>query len=209
MNPEHWRPRGQGSRAPSLNESGGEERRELLQLLREEGNRTSTALETIAKLANTVCQLSSPAVQHTVLQPAESQLNTPLPAAPSARPVESAAIAPRCQRPSIPPTDTQAYPLVVLSYQTEQEKFMHQLVAALDAAGIPSVDGTKTPPGHDWRRFYFPALSRAKVYVPILSQNWVLSRACEDEVPNSHSITMLLLFDVSINPLPSGDVRLG
>ena len=90
---------------------------------------------------------------------------------------------------------------IVLSYQSDQEEFLHRVVACLDEAGIASIDGTKVPrstlaaicgayccprhiqvpAGYDWRRFYFPALSRAELYLPILSGGFVLSQACEDE----------------------------
>lgn len=37
------------------------------------------------------------------------------------------------------------------------------------------------PPGVDWRRFFFPALVKATVFVPIVSQSFFFSKACEDE----------------------------
>ena len=58
---------------------------------------------------------------------------------------------------------------------------LSQVVAALNEAGIASIDGTHVPPGKDWRRFFFTALSKAKVFVPILSQDFFFSKACEDE----------------------------
>ena len=59
---------------------------------------------------------------------------------------------------------------------------MHKLVEQLAFRGIETIDGSRVPPGQDWRRFFFPALSRALVFVPILSQSFLFSKACEDEV---------------------------
>jgi len=70
---------------------------------------------------------------------------------------------------------------VVLSYQTAQIGLLKRVVAALDEAGIASLDGTHVPPGTDWRRFFFPALSKATVFVPILSREFFFSKGCEDE----------------------------
>ena len=39
---------------------------------------------------------------------------------------------------------------VVISYQSAQTSFMLRVVAALEARGIRTVDGTRVPPGMDW-----------------------------------------------------------
>eukprot|EP00656_Telonema_subtile_P039414 TRINITY_DN44521_c0_g1_i1.p1 TRINITY_DN44521_c0_g1~~TRINITY_DN44521_c0_g1_i1.p1 ORF type:complete len:217 (+),score=52.78 TRINITY_DN44521_c0_g1_i1:99-749(+) len=59
---------------------------------------------------------------------------------------------------------------------------MNKLVHALSELGISTVDGSRVPSGMDWRRFFFPSLSRAVVFVPILSDSFLLSAACEDEI---------------------------
>ena len=72
-----------------------------------------------------------------------------------------------------------SHPPVVFSYSTPQEGLMIRVREALFQAGIESVDGTCVPPGQDWRRFYFPALARADVLIPILSADFLMSGSCE------------------------------
>jgi hypothetical protein len=71
------------------------------------------------------------------------------------------------------------YPPVVISYQSAQFELMVRLRDRLEAIGIQTIDGSRTPAGKDWRKFYFTALSRATVFLPILSDNYLASRACE------------------------------
>ena len=110
------------------------EREQMLALLREEGERTRVALDTIAQLARTVCQLST------------NQSNGQQPVQELAPPQELDPVATN-HPPPLDRTISESPALVVISYQTAQLGFMKQLVRALDAAGIASVDGTKTPPG--------------------------------------------------------------
>ena len=52
----------------------------------------------------------------------------------------------------------------------------------MSQAGFLCADGSRVAPGKDWRHYYFPALSAAVVYLPILSDTFLFSRACEDEM---------------------------
>jgi hypothetical protein len=52
----------------------------------------------------------------------------------------------------------------------------------LNNKGIDTLDGTQVPPGTDWRKFYFPALKKATILLPVLSANFMFSRACETEI---------------------------
>jgi len=70
---------------------------------------------------------------------------------------------------------------VIMSYNTKNYAFMVQLRTALRARGFSTTDGSEVPPGKDWRRYYFPALCRAKIFMPILSDTFLFSTACEDE----------------------------
>jgi len=67
-------------------------------------------------------------------------------------------------KPPKPPSPGREYrQQVVISHQTEMRPLLLRIVGALNKAGIRTVDGTRVPPGEDWRRFFFPALSKAKV----------------------------------------------
>ena len=78
-----------------------------------------------------------------------------------------------------------SYPPVVISYQSNNFEFMVRLRDRLEDVGIETIDGSRTPAGKDWRKFYFTALSRATIFLPILSENYLGSRACEDGVSNA------------------------
>jgi len=53
---------------------------------------------------------------------------------------------------------------------------------AIEAAGFPCIDGSRIPGGKDWRKVFYPALNNAVVYIPILSDTFLFSQACEDEI---------------------------
>ena len=72
--------------------------------------------------------------------------------------------------------------MVVISYQSAQFELMVKLRERLASAGIETIDGARTPAGKDWRKFYFTALSRAVIFMPILSDTYLFSKACEDEM---------------------------
>lgn len=71
---------------------------------------------------------------------------------------------------------------VVFSYQSKHKEFLFRLRDWLNAHGVPTVDGTQVPAGEDWRRFYFPKLHHAKILLPLMSESFLFSRACEDEI---------------------------
>ena len=73
-------------------------------------------------------------------------------------------------------------PQVIFSYQSQNVAFLTKLREWLNSKGIDTVDGTQTPPGGDWRHFYFGALRKGSILLPILSKSFVYSRACESEL---------------------------
>eukprot|EP00658_Telonema_sp_P-2_P046595 TRINITY_DN3483_c0_g1_i6.p1 TRINITY_DN3483_c0_g1~~TRINITY_DN3483_c0_g1_i6.p1 ORF type:complete len:746 (-),score=171.31 TRINITY_DN3483_c0_g1_i6:244-2481(-) len=57
-----------------------------------------------------------------------------------------------------------------------------RLVGYLNEHNIATVDGTQVGAGEDWRRFYFSALRKADILLPILSKSFIFSLACESEL---------------------------
>lgn len=74
-------------------------------------------------------------------------------------------------------------PDVVLSYSSVQTDFMKEVRAKLRESGLVVTDGSEVPPGMDWRRYFFHMASRAQIFVPILSAEYLFSGPCEEVHP--------------------------
>merc|ERR1711998_136358 len=74
---------------------------------------------------------------------------------------------------------------IVFSYQSAQTEFLIQLREKLRERGFTTTDGTEVGTSGcsgDWRRYYFWMLERCQVFIPILSKEFLLSTACEEEL---------------------------
>lgn len=77
---------------------------------------------------------------------------------------------------SVPKTIAQQqHPLVVFSYSHHNQEALEMLRESLNEAGIMTTDGMQVQAGMDWRRYYFHKLTKAVVFLPLLSQHFVFS----------------------------------
>lgn len=77
-------------------------------------------------------------------------------------------------------------PQVVFSFQSRNLDLLIRIRTSLNDNGVATIDGTQTPAGQDWRRWFFPKLRAAKVVVALISKGFLFSRACEDELTFSY-----------------------
>eukprot|EP00658_Telonema_sp_P-2_P046594 TRINITY_DN3483_c0_g1_i5.p1 TRINITY_DN3483_c0_g1~~TRINITY_DN3483_c0_g1_i5.p1 ORF type:complete len:364 (-),score=87.63 TRINITY_DN3483_c0_g1_i5:126-1217(-) len=109
-------------------------------------------------------------------------VSAPTPAIQQAAAAPSPAPTARPPAPAPAPAAKGDHPRVVISYQSKQVDFMKKLVGYLNEHNIATVDGTQVGAGEDWRRFYFSALRKADILLPILSKSFIFSLACESEL---------------------------